>query len=103
MVVASAQALRQETGNSRCGERRKPCVSSRHGGPSPESRFANAHYRDAGEHYAIGDNRTKCVRVNPMRPAGGLDRTPSWAPGQKDIIIRVSSDRCSGIFKLLTG
>src|SRR5258706_15139091 len=100
MVVASAQALRQETGNSRCGERRKPCVSSRHGGPSPESRFANAHYRDAGEDYAIGDNRTKCVRVNPMRPAGGVERTPSGARGQRGFIIRVSRVWCSGILKI---
>src|SRR5260221_14748500 len=87
--LASAQALRQRNGKQqrRRGERRKPCVSSRHGGPSPESRFANAHYRDAGPDYAIGGNRTKYVRVNPIHPAGAVERTSSGARGQRDIII----------------
>jgi len=88
--LASAQGAATEKRETGAKTRRTPQSLAFRLGMADPPRVAicqRSLYRDAGPDYAIGGNRTKYVRVNPIRLAGAVERTSSGARGQRDIII----------------
>src|SRR6266849_2540311 len=84
---SGAATEKRETASRRAPQETSRFVLAR---TLPESRFASAHYCDAGLGYAIGDNITKRVGVKPDTlcrrhfcqhiPCGGSKR--SWVGGR---------------------